>query len=393
MSVPETAVHAPDDVPVGESWWRRLVALLDRYLLPITVAALLAAFFILTFSDRMLVTIPAGHSGVKWKRFAGGTVLDRIYHEGFHMIWPWDEMAIYDLRFHTVDRDFPAIDSEGLRFTAQVSTRLRPKAHTLPLLHQKVGQNYVAVLVVPEVASHARSVISKYSAQEVYSDALKRSEVRETIRQITRVEMPLRQEKDLDLIEIEDILIRDITLPPLVALAIEEKIRQKHLDQEWLYRLSREQKESERKVIEATGIQRFQEIVARGISENYLRWKGIDATLKLAESNNAKIVIIGSSPSGLPIILGNEAVPQLPPGTPAPRADVPAELQTARPPDASMPVQSRPAAPPVAPSSAAPAAEDKSAKAPPKTGEPAGTPAPGGTGWVGTIGRLLGLGR
>ena len=205
--------------------------------------------------------------------------------------------------------------------------------------------------------------------------------------------MPLRQDWDLDLIEIEDILIRDLTLPPLVALAVEEKIRQKHLDQEWVYRLQREQKESERKGIEAAGIQRFQDTVSRGISENYLRWKGIDATLKLAESNNAKIVIIGSSPSGLPIILGNEAVPQTAPGTAAgPRADVPAELQTARPPsDVGMP--SRPAAPPAAPNSAPPAAEDKTAKAAPKPSAPNGTPEPSGTGLFGTIGRLLGLGR
>ena len=169
MSVPETAVHAPADGPAAESWRQRLDALLDRYLLPVTVAALLAAFFILTFSDRMLVTIPAGHAGVKWKRFAGGTVLDRTYPEGFHVIWPWDEMAIYDLRFRTVSGEFPVIDNEGLRFTAQFSTRIRPRTNALPSLHQRVGPNYVAVLVVPEISSHARSVISKYSAEEVYS--------------------------------------------------------------------------------------------------------------------------------------------------------------------------------------------------------------------------------
>ena len=392
MSVPETAdrfADRPPPIRAFEDLKARLSAALDRYILPITIAALLAGFFLLAFADRMIVTIPAGHAAVKWKRFAGGTVLSRTYAEGLHVMWPWDYLTIYDLRFEIVTRDFHAIDREGLRFTLEFSTRIRPKIASLPRLHQSVGPNYVNVLVIPEISAHARRVISANRAEEVYSE--RRESIREEILNIARREVPLRRPADLDLIEIEDILIRDVTLPPVVAMAIEEKIRQKQLDQEWQYRIQREAKESERKVIEARGIQQFQDIVTRGISENYLRWKGIDATLKLAESNNAKIVIIGSSPSGLPIILGNEAVAQ-PAAAPAPRADVPAELQTARPPsDVSTPA--RAPSPAATPSLAAGSGEDKSAKAQPKPTEPNAAPPSNGPGWLGTIGRLLGWGQ
>jgi regulator of protease activity HflC (stomatin/prohibitin superfamily) len=106
------------------------------------------------------------------------------------------------------------------------------------------------------------------------------------------------------LIRIENILIREIVLPEKVSEAIQDKVEQMHLADAYVYRLEREVQEAERKAIEARGIRRFQEEINGSITNEFLRWKGIDATLQLAKSNNAKVVVIGAGDEGLPIILG-----------------------------------------------------------------------------------------
>ncbi|HEX2222693.1 MAG TPA: prohibitin family protein [Thermoanaerobaculia bacterium] len=106
------------------------------------------------------------------------------------------------------------------------------------------------------------------------------------------------------LLYIEDVLIRRILLPRPIEQAIQNKLIVKEQVKEYEYRLLREERERERKRIEAEGIRLFQDIVAEGISDRYLKWKGIDATLELARSSNAKVVVIGNAEDGLPLILG-----------------------------------------------------------------------------------------
>jgi hypothetical protein len=107
-------------------------------------------------------------------------------------------------------------------------------------------------------------------------------------------------------VDLEDVLIEEITLPSFVRNAIEQKERVRHMSEAYEFRLRLEEKERQRKRIEAEGIRSFQEIVAPGITPSYLRWRGIEATLQLAQSNNAKVVIIGGE-NGLPIILNTES--------------------------------------------------------------------------------------
>ena len=114
-------------------------------------------------------------------------------------------------------------------------------------------------------------------------------------------------------------LILGIELPAVVVAAINRKIEQYYIAEEYKFRVERERRESERKQIEAVGIRNFQQTVAQGISDSYLRWRGIEATLQLAQSNNSKVVIVGGGKDGLPIILGNvdgpAAAPPQPGGT------------------------------------------------------------------------------
>jgi regulator of protease activity HflC (stomatin/prohibitin superfamily) len=105
-------------------------------------------------------------------------------------------------------------------------------------------------------------------------------------------------------IQLNDVLIRNIKLPKTLEDAIERKLQQEQESLEYEFRLEKEAKEADRKRIEAQGIKDFQEIVSEGISNELLRWKGIEATSDLAKSPNSKVIVIGSGEDGLPIILG-----------------------------------------------------------------------------------------
>ena len=94
-----------------------------------------------------------------------------------------------------------------------------------------------------------------------------------------------------------------------MAGAINRKTEQYYISEEYVFRIQREKREFERKKIEARGVRDFQQIVSQGISDSYLRWRGIEATLQLAQSTNSKVVIIGSAKDGLPVILGNSDTP------------------------------------------------------------------------------------
>jgi regulator of protease activity HflC (stomatin/prohibitin superfamily) len=97
--------------------------------------------------------------------------------------------------------------------------------------------------------------------------------------------------------------LRKVGLPPGLTQAIEEKLRAEQESQRMQFVLLKEKQEAERKRIEAQGIADFQEIVTKGISEPLLRWKGIEATEKIAQSPNAKVIVIGAGKDGLPLIL------------------------------------------------------------------------------------------
>jgi hypothetical protein len=196
----------------------------------------------------------------------------------------------------------------------------------VPALHQYIGPNYVSILLTTEIGARARDVFSHNTPEEIFSD--RRIQIQQEI--LHDVQIDLRQTfspmagHPIDFVKLDDVLIRGITLPPDVEAAINRKEEQKQLNLEYDYRLLREAKETERKRIEAQGIREFQDIVSSGITDSYLRWKGIEATLELARSNNAKVVIVGGGKGGLPIILGN--MDGAPKEAPRPAAAGPASI-------------------------------------------------------------------
>src|SRR5712692_2779413 len=324
------------------AWWRfieRQLPILVIYLMVATLVAVVLAPF-------MLVTVPSGYVGVLWKRFGGGTVLDprKLKDEGMRIISPWNKVFLYDLRLQSTTETYNAISRDGISLTATINIRFRLKRESVPQLHQSIGPNYVEALVGPEIGNRMREVIAEYTAEDVYST--KRAEIQDKIRK--RAEAMLgekiaeggegEEEESAPyriplyaMLNLIDTLILGIELPSAVVTAINRKIEQYYISEEYKFRVAREIRESERKRIEAEGISEFQKIVSQGISDSYLRWRGIEATLQLAQSSNSKIVIVGSGKDGLPIILGNvDAPPSPPPGNPAGNGDTaPKERTTA----------------------------------------------------------------
>jgi prohibitin 2 len=304
----------------------RRVALVKRR--PAMLVVLVLMFVVAAEAPRIFITIPSGHAGVLWLRFFGGTdTRGPALGEGMHVIAPWDHIFIYDLRTQAKQNTYEAISKDGLHFKVSMTMRWRLLPNTLPLLQKKYGPNYVNVVLLPEIGSVARDLISQYNTEEVYSS--QRQKIQRMIYEDvvsderTNVIGPadIKPDDNEDYISLVDVLITNMALPPRIQTAIARKVEQLLISEEYVYRLQSERQEAERKQIEAGGIQAFQTTVQKGITDSYLKWRGIEATLQLATSPNAKVVVIGGGGSqGLPLILntGDTATPAAPSAPAAP---------------------------------------------------------------------------
>jgi regulator of protease activity HflC (stomatin/prohibitin superfamily) len=303
--------------PAPPSRWRRFV---DRHLPSVVIYLMVATLVGVVLYPHMVITVPSGYVGVLWKRFGGGTVLDprRLKNEGFNLILPWNEVFLYDLRLQSFTESYNAISSDGVSLTATVIVRFRLQRDSVPVIHQAVGPDYVKVLAMPGIGSLTREVIAQYTAEQVYSTA--RQEIQDKIRSLVEARLSEKmmehegEEESYrvsmrDTFILYDILVTGIELPAAIVAAINRKTEQYYIAEEYKFRVEREKRESERKRIEAEGIREFQQTVSQGISDSYLRWRGIEATLQLSQSTNSKVVIIGSGRDGLPIILNTETAP------------------------------------------------------------------------------------
>jgi regulator of protease activity HflC (stomatin/prohibitin superfamily) len=235
-----------------------------------------------------------------------------LYGEGSHFIFPWDKVVIYESRVQQLNRDFEVLTRDGLTMTINVAARFRINSATVGGLHKYVGPDYADRLLIPALGSYTRAVFSQNSTDAVYTT--RRASLQNEVKQAVIADLSPRSARsqanqDGPWIFVDDLLIRGMRFPPTVQAAIERKMEQYQLRQEYAYRLEKERLESERKEVEAQGIAKFQSIVRTGISDSYLRWKGIEATLALARSPNSKVVVIGSPKGGMPLIVGGDAAP------------------------------------------------------------------------------------
>lgn len=263
---------------------------LQRYELTITMVLLVVLFALAMFWPHVFISIPAGHRGVLWSRVTG-TYTDRVYAEGAHFIWPWDQMTVYDIRYQAPDRMFNILSSDGLPIQIELVIRYKPSEQQLANLHAEVGPAYAETIVEPEIASALRAVIGNTRPEQLYGANF--DQIQAQVVEFASPQIGLRH------VILDDVLVKQITLPPAVVQAIERKFQAEQASQEMQFRLAREQQEVQRRMLEAQGNQ----ILASTLTAQFLQYKGIEATLELAKSNNAKVIVIGSGSDGLPIIL------------------------------------------------------------------------------------------
>jgi len=267
---------------------------LERHFPLYVVSVLLLLFFLVYFWPQIFITVHSGQAGVLYKRFAGGTVVDRLYGEGFHVIFPWNIMTIYDVRYQAAPHQLEILSNKGLKVQVFLTIRFRPEAEVLGVLHQVVGPEYVQRIVIPEVEAVLRTVLGQYDAEEIYTT--KRGVIREVVNESL-------EQVSQRFVKIDDVMITGVDLPAKIRAAIEAKMEEQQLAEAYVFKLEREKQEAERKRIEATGIRDYNRTVEASLSERVLKWKGVEATRELATSPNAKMVVIGGGKDGLPIIL------------------------------------------------------------------------------------------
>jgi len=253
---------------------------------------------LLMFGSATFVTLQPGEKGVIFKKFSGGLDKDNVYGAGFHVIAPWNDMIIYDVKEQKVDETMDVLDKKGLPINVDVSVRFYPIYDKIGYLHEKFGVKYIDKLVIPEVRSTVRQVMGRYTAEEIYST--KRAEVEQSIKDETEAVLN-RSENN---IRMTALLIRSINLPTDYKKSIENKEIQKQEALAYQYKLQKEESEAERKRIAAEGEAKANQIINSSLTPSLLKMRGIEATIKLSESPNAKTIIIGSGKDGMPLILG-----------------------------------------------------------------------------------------
>ena len=238
--------------------------------------------------------VPPGAKGIYFN-WRSGTDTQNVLSEGWHWLMPWNKIYLYDVRMKDNLENLSILTADQLNIATDLSIRYRPLPEEVGQLHQNVGPNYYQVLISPTLRNVAREVIASYASIDAYT---KRQEIQKKI--FDSVTEKLNGKNIL----VEQVMLRNMDFPKMVTDAIERKLAMKQEAEKMKYVLEKEGLEAERKRVEAQGIADFQKIVSQGINENLLRWKGIEATINLAESGNAKVVVIGSNKDGLPLILG-----------------------------------------------------------------------------------------
>lgn len=268
---------------------------LSKFILP----GFIVLMALLVLSNTTFVTIDPGEKGIVFKRFAGGLDKEAApLNQGFKVIMPWNKLYIYDVRIQEQFLEMTVLSKNGLNIAVDLSVRYRPDPGKIAYLHDEIGKDYLQTIIIPELRSATREIIGKYLPDELYSTK------RETIQQ--EIYERTKQKVEKNYIVIDDILIRGVSLPQTLQEAIERKLKEEQASLEYEYKLERERKEAERKLIEAQAKADANKILTQSLNDKILRDKGIEATLQLATSPNSKVVVVGGAGGdGLPLILNN----------------------------------------------------------------------------------------
>ena len=271
---------------------------------------------------RCVVVIPPGSVGVA---VLFGRVVEKPLPDGLHLLAPWYSVEVMNARTRsytmsrlhsegerTGDDSITVLSANGMEMKLDVTVTYRLLGEAAPWVYRNLGENYEERLIRPGIGTAIREAVSRFSDDEVYG--AKREQLAETM--LAKLDQSLQKtirgdytDSPARVFSVSNVLVRTIQLPPAVTEGINRKLVMKQESERMEFQIDRDRKEAERKVIEAKGIQDSQAIIARGITPDYLTWKGIEATEMLARSPNSKIILIGNSRNGLPLILDSVVPP------------------------------------------------------------------------------------
>ncbi len=256
------------------------------------IAAAVMAFFLLLALGQCFTVVPAGNVGVV---DFFGMVSDNTLKAGINFVNPLARVVKFSVKTQEIKEVMDVPSKEGLTVQLEVSALFHLNPEKAASVYKTIGENYVQIILEPQFRSVVRGITAGYEARALYTS--ERELLAQTIvKELEKIVEPRG-------ITIEATPLRRVGLPAGLAASIEEKLRAEQESQRMQFVLMKEKQEADRKRIEAQGIADFQNIVARGISEQLLTWKGIEATEKLANSPNTKVIVIGAGKSGLPLIL------------------------------------------------------------------------------------------
>jgi regulator of protease activity HflC (stomatin/prohibitin superfamily) len=277
-----------DSIGVDRIWNR------DRLVRRSGVAILLAGVLAITAASSV-ACVRTGHVGVVT---LFGRVTGRTMAEGIHLVNPLARVHELDVKTLEIKERASVPSKEGLIMGLEASVLYHLQPERAAEVFQKVGPAYADVLLVPNFRSAIRAVTASNTASALYSDS------REGIARQILAELQGQVEQRG--IVVENVLLRDLQLPETLKQAIEAKQQAQQEAQRMEFVLQKERQEAERKRVEASGIKDFQDIVTQGISDKLLEWKGIEATIELSRSSNAKVIVVGNTKTGLPLIFNAE---------------------------------------------------------------------------------------
>ena len=245
--------------------------------------------------SQLIRVIPAGHVGII---DLFGVVRAESLKSGIHLINPLARVISMSIQTQEMKEQMEVPSKEGLTMQLEVSALFHLDPEKAPEVYRTVGTSYSQILLEPQFRSVARGVTASYEAKALYTSE------REHLAGLLAEE--LRKLVEPRGIAIENTPLRRVGLPAGLAASIEQKLSAEQESQRMEFVLTKERQEADRKRIEAQGVADFQRIVSLGISDQLLKWKGIEATMEIARSQNSKVVVIGAGKDGLPLILGGQ---------------------------------------------------------------------------------------
>lgn len=271
----------------------RAIEYWNKHTIGISIGLLVFIFFIAFYWNNIFISIDSGEQGIRWSRL-NGTELNEIYGEGLHMIWPWDKMYIYTTRLQSQSDTLQILTSEGLTVKVEFSFRFFLLRDSIPTIHKTLGTTYATSFVKSEIEAASMAIIGNFSPEQLYK--MSTLVIQSSIKYYVSKHL---LEKN---IVMDEYLIRKISLPDLVSNSIERKMVAEQMSYEFNYKLTIEEKEKQRKIIEAQGIKQFEDLSNISI----LKWKGLEVTSEFAKSPNAKIIIMGNGKNDLPLLLNSD---------------------------------------------------------------------------------------